>query len=88
MITHSLTPGEPGEPSAADLAAIEREWPVIAAELDELDCVIRIISAAHDPTEIDVRHYRRAQRQVLRAMRDYLTGDAEPVVGAEVAGVA
>lgn len=65
-------PDDVAEPSAEALAAIEAEWPVIAAELDELDCVIAILSAAHAPTEMDIRRYRRAQRQVLRAMRTYL----------------
>jgi hypothetical protein len=62
-------------PTAADLAAIDAEWPVIEAELDELDAVIRIISAAHDPDELEVRRYRRAQRRVLREMRAYLDRD-------------
>ena len=36
------------EPTAADLAAIEAEWPVTAAELALLDAEIRIL-CAHGP---------------------------------------
>ena len=34
------------EPSSADLAGIETEWPLIAAELDLLDAQIALINAA------------------------------------------
>jgi hypothetical protein len=61
-----------GGPSAAALAAIVAEWPLIEAELHELDCVIRIVTAVGDPDEIEVRRYRRAQRRVLREMRAFL----------------
>jgi hypothetical protein len=60
------------EPTGIELAAIEAEWPLIEAELHELDCVIRIVSADHDPDEMDIRRYRRAQRRVLREMRAFL----------------
>lgn len=83
MTSLDVSPGEPDEPRPCDLAAIEDEWPVIAAELDELDCVIRIVTAAHSPTEVDVRRYRHAQRQVLRQMRAYLARTAPRI--AEVA---
>src|SRR5205814_2261879 len=62
----------PDGPTPAELAAIEAERPLIDAELDELDCLISIISADNDPTHIDVRRYRRAQRRVLREMRAFL----------------
>ena len=78
MIIHDPRLDWPSGPSAAELAAIEDEWPVIAAELGELDCVIQIISAAHEPTELDIRRYRRAQRRMLRAMRAYLAREATP----------
>jgi uncharacterized protein DUF6284 len=67
---------DPGDtdPTWADLAAIEAEWPLIEAELAELDCVIRIVSARRDPNEMDIRRYRRAQRRVLREMQTVLLG--------------
>lgn len=65
-------PAHGTEPTRTELAAIEREWPLIEAELHELDCVIRIISAGRDPDEMDIRRYRRAQRRVLREMRALL----------------
>jgi hypothetical protein len=78
--------GDDAGPTAHDLAAIETEWPVIAAELDELDCVIQIVSADHPPREIDIRRYRRAQRRVLREMRTYL--GIAPLAKDNQAGVA
>lgn len=62
----------PKEPTDEDLAAIEAEWLVIEAELAELDAVIRIVTATREPSELDVREYRRAQRRVLREMRRFL----------------
>lgn len=57
------------EPSAADLAAIDREWPLIAAELDLLDAEITLIYAEDrgGPTVLDWRRLRRAQSRVTRA---------------------
>jgi hypothetical protein len=56
-----------GEPSVADLAAIEAEWPLIEAELAMLDAEIRALSAAGGPSPLDWRRLRRAQRRVLAA---------------------
>lgn len=60
---------EPIEPSAADLAAIEAEWPLIAAELDLLDAEIAVLYAADHggPTALDWRRVRRAEAGVTRA---------------------
>ncbi|MEV7228315.1 DUF6284 family protein [Polymorphospora sp. NPDC051019] len=57
------------EPTAADLAAIESEWPLIAAELDLLDAEITLICAADHggPTALDWRRLRRAEARVIRA---------------------
>jgi hypothetical protein len=55
------------EPTPADLAAIEREWPLIEAELAVLDAQIRILAAAGGPTPLGWRRVRRAERQVLHA---------------------
>lgn len=59
----------PVEPSAADLAAIEQEWPLIEAELDLLDAEIRLLYAADHggPTVLDWRRLRRAEARVIRA---------------------
>ncbi|MFB6397970.1 DUF6284 family protein [Polymorphospora lycopeni] len=56
-------------PTAADLAAIDQEWPVIAAELDLLDAEISLIYAADHggPTSLDWRRVRRAEHRVIRA---------------------
>ena len=55
------------EPSAAELADIEREWPLIDAELAVLDVQIRALSAAGGPSPLDWRRLRRAERRVLAA---------------------
>jgi hypothetical protein len=56
------------EPSAAELDAIEAEWPLIAAELDVLDAEIALINAAYHggPTSLDWRRLRRAETRVTR----------------------
>jgi hypothetical protein len=60
-------PGQPAEPSAADLAAIDAEWPLIEAELAVVDAEIRILLAAAKPSPLDWRRLRRAERRVLAA---------------------
>ncbi|WP_433530357.1 DUF6284 family protein [Micromonospora sp. CA-263727] len=59
-------------PTPAELAAIELEWPLIAAELDVLDAEIRLINAEDHggPTALDWRRVRRAQARVTRAAAD------------------
>lgn len=58
------------EPSAADLAGIEQEWPLIAAELDLLDAQIDFINAGPYASVLDRRRVRRAERRVLDLSRD------------------
>ncbi|MGC5659818.1 DUF6284 family protein [Micromonospora sp. WMMD723] len=60
------------EPTAADLAAIEAEWPLIAAELDVLDAEITMLYAVDHggPTALDWRRLRRAEARVTRAAAD------------------
>ncbi|MEU7909173.1 DUF6284 family protein [Actinoplanes sp. NPDC049118] len=72
---HSTT----DEPSAADLDAIEAEWPLIAAELDVLDAEIATICAADHggPTALDWRRLRRAEARVNRVATELA---ARPVV--------
>jgi hypothetical protein len=63
------------EPSAADLDAIEADWPLIAAELDVLDAEISIINAADrgGPTALDWRRLRRAEANVTRVAAESAT---------------
>ena len=53
------------EPSAAELTAIEREWPLIAAELAVVDAEVAIAAAGDAVTKLDWRRLRHANRQVL-----------------------
>lgn len=53
------------EPTAADLAAIDIEWPLIAAELDLLDAQIASLSAGPNLSVLDRRRVRRAEQRVL-----------------------
>ncbi|MFF9360589.1 DUF6284 family protein [Streptomyces griseoluteus] len=53
------------EPTSAELDAIEREMPVILADVDLLDAHIAIIDRT--PTELDSRRIRRARRRALAA---------------------
>lgn len=59
---------EDDEPSAADLTAIEEEWPVIEAEMMLTDAEIRLITVGRrHATELDWQRYRSAERAVLAA---------------------
>ena len=60
------------EPTAADLASIGTEWPLIAAELDVLDAEITMLYAEDHggPTVLDWRRLRRAEARVTRAAAD------------------
>ncbi|EGX54418.1 hypothetical protein SZN_38063 [Streptomyces zinciresistens K42] len=53
------------EPTAAELDAIEREMPVILADVDLLDA--QIITLDRIPGELDCRRIRRARRRALAA---------------------
>ncbi|AVT41788.1 DUF6284 family protein [Plantactinospora sp. BB1] len=70
----------PGEPTAADLAAIDHEWPLIAAELDVLDAEISMIYAEDHggPTALDWRRLRRAEARVTRAAADLAATRTDP----------
>jgi hypothetical protein len=65
----SLSPAEGEEPTAAELAAIDAEWPLIAAELDLLDAEVAALSAGPNMSEIDRRRVRRAEHRVLAVTR-------------------
>ncbi|GAA3269050.1 DUF6284 family protein [Streptomyces labedae] len=53
------------EPTDAELNAIEREMPVILADVDLLDAYITTLDRT--PTELDNRRIRRARRRALAA---------------------
>ncbi|MEU4291052.1 DUF6284 family protein [Kribbella sp. NPDC026596] len=57
-------------PSPAALAAIDSEWPLIAAELDLLDAQIAFINAGPYASVLDRRRVRRAERRVLEVSRE------------------
>ncbi|MGW6467610.1 DUF6284 family protein [Streptomyces rubiginosohelvolus] len=57
-----------GEPSDAELDAIETESPLILAQVALLDAQIMTIDRT--PTELDQQRIRRARRRVLAARRD------------------
>jgi Family of unknown function (DUF6284) len=65
------------EPSAADLAGIEAEWPLIAAELDLLDAQIACINAGPYASALETRRVRRAERRVLQVGRELADRDPE-----------
>ncbi|MGW4760181.1 DUF6284 family protein [Streptomyces pseudogriseolus] len=53
------------EPTDAELDAIEREMPVILADVDLLDAYI--VTLDRIPSELDNRRIRRARRRALAA---------------------
>ncbi|GHG12390.1 DUF6284 family protein [Streptomyces hydrogenans] len=59
--------GFDGEPSDAELDAIEREMPLIVAELDLLDVEIWMLD--RPATVLDERRIRRARNRVLDERR-------------------
>jgi len=72
-----LSPVSGEEPTAADLAKIEQEWPQIAADLELLDAEIREINEGPAASELDRRRVRRAEHQVLKVARDVADRDPE-----------
>ncbi|WP_406366141.1 DUF6284 family protein [Streptomyces sp. NBC_00645] len=70
------------EPTDAELDAIEREMPVITADIALLDA--QIVTLDRTPTELDVRRIRRAHRRALVARRELAnrTADASTSGGA------
>ena len=65
MARHGV-PWDEREPSAADLASIERERPLIEAELAVVEAEIVLAVTADGGSETDRRRLRRAERRVLR----------------------
>ena len=72
-------------PSAAELAEIEREWPLIAAELDLLDAEITALSAEGCVSKLDRRRVRRAERRVLEVGRELAAEGVTALPGEAVA---
>lgn len=56
----------PDGPSPAELAAIQREWPLIEAEMSLVAAEIRVLTAEPQPTVRDWHRLRTAERHVLR----------------------
>jgi hypothetical protein len=54
------------EPTPQDLAAIDREWPLIEAELALLDAEITALYSDGGPSPLDRRRIRRAEQRVMR----------------------
>ncbi|MFB6428252.1 DUF6284 family protein [Streptomyces microflavus] len=67
-----------GEPSNAELDAIDRELPVILADVVLLDA--QIMTMDRIPTELDQRRIRRAYRRVLAARRALANSEMPEVV--------
>ncbi len=60
------------EPTAADLAAIENEWPLIEAEIELLDVQITILDARRPVDEVTARRLHRTRDAVVgEALRYY-----------------
>jgi hypothetical protein len=74
-------PARRDEPTRAELAAIDAEWPLIEAELAVLDAQIRALSAAGGSSPLDWRRLRRAERRVLAARLRLAGRDSVPARG-------
>jgi hypothetical protein len=68
-----------GEPSPAELDAIDREMPLIRAEIELLDAQITVLDRT--PSQLDARRIRRARNRVLAARRDLTNQAAVELTG-------
>ncbi|WP_329326505.1 DUF6284 family protein [Streptomyces sp. NBC_01689] len=68
------------EPTEAELDAIEREMPLIRADVDLIDA--QIIAMDHTPNEVDTRRVRRALARVLTEYRVLANRTTDTVGGA------
>ena len=73
--------GREQEPTPAHLAAIEREWPLIEAELALADIEIRIWCALGKATELDRHRLRRAEQRVIREALAFLAAEQRRSAG-------
>lgn len=55
-----------GEPTSAALSAIERQWPLLDAELAVVDAEVALLNAEGGGSALDWRRLRRAEQRVLR----------------------
>lgn len=71
------------EPNAAELAQVEAEAPLIAAELELLNAEIRVAMLGQSASALDHRRVRRAVRRVLAVSRTLAAHQAtrQPVTG-------
>ncbi|MFC5198813.1 DUF6284 family protein [Streptomyces kaempferi] len=67
------------EPTAAELDEIEREMPLIRADVDLIDA--QIIAMDHTPNEVDTRRVRRALARVLTEYRVLANRTTNETVG-------
>ena len=58
------------EPTASELADIEKEWPLIEAELELLDAEIALVISGRLANHMDHKRKRRAERRVLAVSRE------------------
>ncbi|MGQ4491056.1 DUF6284 family protein [Streptomyces sp. SAS_281] len=70
------------EPTDAELDVIEREMPVIVADIDLLDA--QIMTLDRPVGELDVRRIRRARHRAMAARRDL----SNRIVAVQPGGVA
>ncbi|WP_393078250.1 DUF6284 family protein [Streptomyces sp. LN704] len=68
------------EPTDAELDAIEREMPLILADVDLIDA--QIIAMDHTPNDVDTRRVRRALAKVLTEYRVLANRTTDTVGGA------
>ncbi|WP_329286711.1 DUF6284 family protein [Streptomyces sp. NBC_01455] len=68
------------EPTDTELDAIERELPLILADVDLIDA--QIIAMDHTPNDIDTRRVRRALARVLTEYRILANRTTDAVGGA------
>ncbi|MFE3263854.1 DUF6284 family protein [Streptomyces sp. NPDC059215] len=68
------------EPTDAEVDAIEREMPLILADVDLIDA--QIIAMDHTPNEVDTRRVRRALARVLTEYRVLANRTTDAVGGA------
>jgi hypothetical protein len=62
----ALVGGMEFEPTDDDLAEIDDEWPLIAAEISVVEAEISMLCAPDGASEMDWQRLRRARRAVLR----------------------
>jgi hypothetical protein len=73
------------EPTAAELAEIEKEWPLIEAELELLDAEIALVTSGRLANHMDHKRKRRAERRVLTVSRELAANGTGRAAGTAVA---